>query len=93
MPTAPQTVNAGAPDESPRLHQPSESSLIYLATPFSHPNSEVRRSRVDQVNVYAAHLLSGGILAFSPLSHGAPLDSPDIPSSVWYELGLRIMEG
>ncbi len=45
------------------------------------------------MNRYAAHLLSLQKLVFSPLSHGAQLDSADIPDSVWYELGLRIMEG
>lgn len=52
----------------------------------------MNRRRLDEVNRYTVHLLSRGVLAFSPLSHGAPLDSPDIPNHVWYELGLRIME-
>ena len=70
----------------------TNSPLIYLAAPFSHPDPEVSRRRIEEVNRYAAQLLSRGALAFSPLSHGAQLDSPDIPDSVWYELGLRIME-
>ena len=71
----------------------TDSPLIYLAAPFKHPDPEVSRRRLEEVNRYAAHLLSRGSLAVSPLSHGAQLDSPDIPDSVWYELGLRIMEG
>lgn len=93
MPHAPQPEYAGAPDETPARRRHSDSSLIYLAAPFSHPDPEVSRHRLEEVNKYAVHLLSHGTLAFSPLSHGAQLDSPDIPSSVWYELGLRIMEG
>ena len=71
----------------------TDNSLIYLAAPFKHTNPDVSRRRLEEVNRYAANLLSRGILAFSPLSHGAQLDSPDILDSVWYELGLRIMEG
>ena len=93
MPTTPQPERAGAPDEAPNRRHQSGSPLIYLAAPFSHPDPEVSRGRLKEVNGYAAHLLSRGILAFSPLSHGAQLDSPDIPDSVWYELGLRIMRG
>ena len=70
-----------------------EAPLIYLAAPFSHPNPGISRRRLDEVNRYAVNLLSSGALVFSPLSHGAPLVSPDIPNHVWYELGLRIMEG
>ena len=72
-----QPERARAPDEPLPQHQLSDSPLIYLAAPFKHTNPDVSRRR----------------LAFSPLSHGAQLDSPDIPDSVWYELGLRIMEG
>ena len=50
----------------------------------------VRKRGLERVNEYAAHL---GTLVFSPLSHGAQLDSPDIPESVRYEFGLRIMKG
>ena len=93
MPFSSQTESAGSPDETPSRRQLSGSPLIYLAAPFSHTDPEVSRRRLEEVNRYAVLLLSRGSLAFSPLSHGAPLDSPDIPDSVWYELGLRIMEG
>ena len=87
-----QPERARAPDEPLPQRQLSDSPLIYLAAPFSHTNPDVSRWRLEEVNRYAANLLSQGRLAFSPLSHGAQLDSPDIPDSVWYELGLRIME-
>ena len=93
MPPDFQTERAGSPDETPERRPLSDGPLIYLAAPFSDPNPEVSRRRLDEVNDYATHLLSRGVLAFSPLSHGAPLESPDIPNHVWYELGLRIMEG
>ena len=92
MPHNSQTERGRAPVELLPWRQPSDSPLIYLAAPFSHTNPDVSRWRLEEVNRYAANLLSQGRLAFSPLSHGAQLDSPDIPDSVWYELGLRIME-
>ena len=70
-----------------------EDPLIYLTAPFSHPEPEVSRHRLEEVDRYAVHLLRQGKSVFSPLSRGARLDSPDIPNYVWYELGLRIMEG
>ena len=81
------------PDNKQAIPDKPEVPLIYLAAPFSHPGPEVSRRRLEEVNSYAAQLLSRGALSFSPLSHGAQLDSPDIPDSVWYELGLRIMQG
>ena len=93
MPPDFQTERVGSSDETPDRQSRPGGPLIYLAAPFSDPNPEISRRRLEQVNRYAVHLLSRGILAFSPLSHGAPLESPDIPSHVWYELGLRIMEG
>lgn len=93
MPHSPRTERSGASDETPAGRQRSDSPLVYLAAPFSHPDPEVSWHRLHTVSGYAAHLLDRGILAISPLSHGAQLDSPGIPDSVWYELGLRILEG
>ena len=93
MPPDFQTERAGTPDETPDRQPRPGGPLIYMAAPFSDPEPEVSLRRLDRVNGYATHLLSRGVIAFSPLSHGAPLDSPDIPNHVWYEFGLRIMEG
>ncbi len=80
-------------DDALAEHEKLDGPLIYLAAPFSHPDPEMSRRRLEQVNRYAAHLLGRRRPVFSPLSHGATIDSADIPGSVWYELGLRIMEG
>lgn len=61
-------------------YQLSKGVLIYLAAPFSAPDPEVSRRRLDEVNRYAAHLFSRGALVFSRLSHGAQFDLPDIPT-------------
>lgn len=48
-------------------------TLIYLATPYSHPNEEVRESRFRAVNIYAAILMRRGLHIFSPISHTHPI--------------------
>lgn len=46
---------------------------IYLATPYSDRDPEVRESRFKAVNVVAADLMSKGFLVFSPISHTHPI--------------------
>ena len=44
-------------------------TLIYLATPYSHPNAAVRQARFEAVNVAAAELMGQGLHIYSPISH------------------------
>lgn len=48
-------------------------SIIYLATPYSHPDLKVRRDRFDRVNKVAARLMRTGMHIFSPISHTHPI--------------------
>ena len=48
-------------------------TLIYLATPYSHPDPEVRESRFRKVNRVAADLMRQGLHIFSPISHTHPI--------------------
>ena len=43
---------------------------IYLAAPYSHPDSAVREERAVAATLAAAYLMSEGHTVFSPLSHG-----------------------
>jgi hypothetical protein len=47
--------------------------LIYLATPYSHPDAEVREHRFREVNRVAADLMRDGLHVFSPISHTHPI--------------------
>ena len=47
--------------------------LVYLATPYSHPDPAVREARFVTVNRVAARLMASGILIFSPISHTHPI--------------------
>ena len=46
---------------------------IYLACPYSHPDSSVRESRVLAADRMAGRLMVGGDIVFSPLSHSHPI--------------------
>ena len=48
-------------------------SIVYLATPYSHPNPIVRNERFLAANKTAAELLQHGIHVFSPISHTHPI--------------------
>jgi Domain of unknown function (DUF1937) len=47
--------------------------LIYLASPYSHPDPEVREQRFQTVCKVAAKLMSKGHLIFCPIAHTHPL--------------------
>jgi hypothetical protein len=44
-------------------------TLVYLATPYSHPDPAVREARFRAANRYAADLVRQGVHVLSPVSH------------------------
>lgn len=54
--------------------------LVYLATPYSHPDPAVRLQRFHRVNLMAARLMEKGFRIFSPISHTHPIaEAGDLP--------------
>jgi len=51
----------------------SAKTLVYLATPYSHPDAAVREERFRAVNVAAAKLMRNGMHIYSPISHTHPI--------------------
>lgn len=47
--------------------------LIYLASPYSHPDAAVREARFHAVCRAAAFYLKRGICVFSPIAHSHPI--------------------
>ncbi|MFM2094105.1 MAG: hypothetical protein RIS70_1229 [Planctomycetota bacterium] len=47
--------------------------MIYLATPYSHPDPAIREQRFATVSRVAAELVRAGQHVFSPISHSHPL--------------------
>jgi hypothetical protein len=48
-------------------------SLVYLASPYSHPDPAVREGRFQEVCRAAAHLMRAGLHVFSPIAHTHPV--------------------
>lgn len=49
-------------------------SFTYLASPYSHPDAEVRAARFDRVVREAARLMQRGECVFCPIAHSHPID-------------------
>lgn len=47
--------------------------LVYLATPYRHPDAEIREHRFREVNRVAGDMMRRGELVFSPISHTHPI--------------------
>lgn len=43
--------------------------IIYLASPYSHPDKDVRELRFIQITEYAAEQVSKGNIVFSPITY------------------------
>lgn len=54
--------------------------MIYLASPYSHPDRLVRERRFRETCRAAAELLSAGQAVFAPIVHGHPLVNHGVPT-------------
>ena len=54
--------------------------MIYLASPYSHPDPLVREDRFNAACQATAQLVLGGRSVFSPIVHGHPLVRHGLPT-------------
>jgi len=54
--------------------------MIYLSSPYSHPDPEVREQRFDAVCRAAARLMRAGNVVFSPVAHSHPIAQHGLPT-------------
>lgn len=47
---------------------------VYLASPYSHPDSEMRKARFIGVCIAAGALMKKGMVLFSPIAHTYPIE-------------------
>ncbi len=53
--------------------------MIYLASPYSHPEATVRASRFRATCQAAAKLIQQGHLVFAPIAHSHPMTEFGLP--------------
>lgn len=58
-----------------------KNKLIYLACPYSHPDSGIRLARFKKITDISARLVANGVVAFSPITYGHTLlDYTEMPT-------------
>lgn len=67
--------------------------MIYLASPYSHPDPAVREHRFQQACRAAAALLRAGILTFSPVAHSVPIANCGLPTTwdFWRQVDVEYL--
>lgn len=48
--------------------------MIYLASPYSHPDPAVRQRRFELACAAAAHRMESGLIVYSPIAHSHPIE-------------------
>ena len=69
--------------------------LVYLATPYTHPDPAVMRLRFIKVTRVAAKLMKKGVFVFSPITHSHSIAmAGDLPKSwkYWMQYDTLILE-
>jgi len=68
--------------------------MIYLASPYTHPDPAVREARFRAACRQAAEMVRCGIVVFSPIVHTHPLASHGLPQdwAFWREYDRAFLE-
>ncbi|ADV63022.1 Domain of unknown function DUF1937 [Isosphaera pallida ATCC 43644] len=68
--------------------------MIYLASPYSHPDPAVREQRFRAACRAAVALLCAGQVVFSPITHSHPLAQHGLPGSwqFWEQYDRKFLE-
>jgi len=66
--------------------------MIYLASPYTHPQKKVMTRRYLQVKKYAVELMKQGHCVFSPILYGHPIKA-NLPKDFdWIDFDLNILK-
>jgi len=68
--------------------------LIYLASPYSHPDRQIQERRFQAVCQQAAEMMRRGELVFSPIAHTHPIAAYDLPGdwAFWRRYDRAMLE-
>lgn len=70
-------------------------SLVYLATPYFHPDPKTEQVRFEKVNKIAAALMAEGVHVYSPISHSHPIaEAGNLPGhwTYWEKYDTAVLE-
>lgn len=75
------------------MNKPHSHIIAYLAAPYSHPDPEVKRWRLETVRQTCCELFKRGIWVFSPLTHNMTIDAYGINGNwqQWGEFDLEML--
>jgi hypothetical protein len=64
-----------------------KNKLYYLASPYSHADSEIKKMRAEAVTKSAVDLLKLGVFVFAPISYNEPWEKYNLPGdwNFWCE--------
>lgn len=65
------------------------SELVYLASPYSHPDPAVRHQRFEAVCRMAGRMMEQGQVVYSPIAHSHPISLTMSVSPVDHDFWLR----
>lgn len=69
-------------------------SVVYVASPYSHPDEAVRQMRFEAVCLYCGMLMQDGCHVYSPIAHSHPMASLcNLPTdwAYWQELDEKMI--
>ena len=68
--------------------------MIYLSSPYTHSDSQVRGERYRAACRQVAEMLRCGVKAFSPICHSHPLAEYGVPGdwAFWRDYDLKFLE-
>ena len=68
--------------------------MIYLASPYTHPDPAVREARFQAACRQAAEMLRCGVRVFSPIAHTHPIAAHGLPPEwdFWAEYDRAFLE-
>lgn len=70
--------------------------IVYLATPYSHPDPKVRVQRYEAVTRHAAKMVAEGLVVFSPITMTHPIEvlgeTDPAPTEYWIAFDEPFMD-
>ena len=69
--------------------------MIYLASPYWHDDSNIRRARAEAAACFAAEMVKQGEVVFSPVAHGCYIEqalTEEIAVEIWVKHGLAMVQ-